>query len=169
MDEGKPGRLRIAMAILLVLVIIAGGIYAWVRYTPEEPVEISLSADEEWQGSIYIGGEVNLPGFYPYTDDDSIGTLIQIAGGTTDSANLSGLVLNVPSVVEEQTAQKININRAEAWLLETLPGIGEVLAQRIVEYRLQNGPFHNIRELLEVEGIGAATLEKFEHMVTVAD
>ena len=58
--------------------------------------------------------------------------------------------------------QKVDINRAPAWLLEALPGIGEVRAQDIINYREQNGPFRTIYELLEVKGIGPATFEQVE-------
>ena len=63
----------------------------------------------------------------------------------------------------------ININRAETWLLEALTGIGPTLAQRIVDYREQNGPFRNTSELTEVEGIGTAIYERIKHRITVAD
>ncbi|MCK4388321.1 MAG: helix-hairpin-helix domain-containing protein, partial [Dehalococcoidia bacterium] len=58
---------------------------------------------------------------------------------------------------------------AEPWLLETLPGIGEVLAQRIVDYRSENGPFKRIEDLLKVSGIGEATFEKIKDYITVSD
>jgi len=50
-----------------------------------------------------------------------------------------------------------------------LPGIGEVRAQAIIDYRRQNGPFHNISELTKVEGIGTATYEQIKQLITVAD
>jgi len=55
------------------------------------------------------------------------------------------------------------------WLLEVLPGIGEVLAQRIADYRSKNGPFKRIEDLLKVSGIGPATLEKIKDYITVSD
>ncbi len=85
------------------------------------------------------------------------------------NANLSGLRLYIPSMGEEQEPQKIDINRAEVWLLKALPGIGETLAQRIVDYRQKNGPFRNTAELLKVAGIDSATYEKTKHLITVAD
>ena len=48
----------------------------------------------------------------------------------------------------------IDINSADAPLLSTLPGIGETLAERIVEYREQNGPFASVDQLADVPGIG---------------
>ena len=52
-------------------------------------------------------------------------------------------------------------------LLKTLPGIGEVLAQRIVDYREAHGPFRSVEELIAVEGIGEGKLEKLRELVTV--
>jgi len=153
-----------------VVIIVIGGIVAWLRYSPGEPLEISIPQSQDWQGNIYIGGGVTNPGIYPFTTSDSIGELIQAAGGTISNDDLGGLELYIPEEEEEeQEVQKININRAEVWLLEALPGIGETLAQRIVDYRQQNGPFHSIEELLKVEGIGGTRYEQIKDLITVAD
>lgn len=56
--------------------------------------------------------------------------------------------------------ESININTASAAELERIPGIGPVLSQRIVEYRLQNGDFTSLRELVNVKGIGENSLAK---------
>ena len=164
----KLNRFWMLTAILLVAIIVIGGRLAWSRYSPDQPIEI-LPPAQEWQGRIYIGGNVTNPGFYPLTSGDSIEALIQAAGGTTGSANLSRLELYILEMGEEQEPQKIEINRAEVWLLRALPGIGETLAQRIVDYRQQNGPFRNTDELLKVEGIGATIYEQIKHLITVAD
>jgi competence protein ComEA len=121
------------------------------------------------QGEIYIGGAVNNPGFYPLNAEDRIEDIIQAAGGTTSSADLSRLKLHVPELGETYPPQKIDINRAEAWLLMALPGIGEVRAKAIVEYRRQNGSFPHINELIKVEGIGTTTYERVKHLIAVAD
>lgn len=120
------------------------------------------------EGEIYIGGAVGSPGAYPLRAGDSIEALVQAAGGTTSSANLSGLKLYIPRE-GEQEPQKVDINRAEVWLLEALPGIGETRARAIIAYRERNGPFRNINELTRVEGIGVATCEQIKHLITVAD
>ena len=61
----------------------------------------------------------------------------------------------------------IDLNQADAQTLETLPGIGEVLAQRIVEYRTANGPFQSVEELLQVSGIGESKLAAIRDAITV--
>jgi len=158
------------LIILLVAAIAVGGIVAWSRYSGSQPIEIPLSKphSQEQLNEIYVGGAVNNPGFYPLKTGDTVEALLQAAGGTINSADLSGLKLYI-SEGEEEEPQKINLNRAEVWLLQALPGIGETKAKAIVDYRQQNGPFQNINELTKVEGIGAATYEQIKHLITVAD
>ena len=112
--------------ILLVAIITIGGIIAWSEYSQSQPIEISLPPHPELQGEIYISGAVNNPGLYPLNSGDSLENIIQAAGGTTSSADSSRLKLHVPESGEIYSPQKIDINRAEAWLLEALPGIDGV-------------------------------------------
>lgn len=63
----------------------------------------------------------------------------------------------------------LDLNRATVQELTTLPGIGEVLAQRIVDYREAHGPFRSVEELIAVEGIGEGKLEKLRELVTVEE
>lgn len=158
-----------ALSIILAAVIVTGGIIAWQKYRPPHPIEISLPPSQEFQGDIYLGGAVSNPGFYPLKSGDSLEALVQAAGGTTNNADLTQLKLYIPSVGEKEEPQKININRAEAWLLIALPGIGESRAQAITDYRQQNGGFGNITEITKVEGIGQATYEQIKDLITVAD
>jgi len=61
----------------------------------------------------------------------------------------------------------VNINTASATELETLSGVGEVIAAAIVDYRTQNGPFTSVDQLEDVSGIGPATMEEIRDSVTV--
>ena len=140
MATSKLNRFWTLTVIFLIAIIIIGGIVIWSRYSPSRPVKISLPQGEEWQGAIYIEGAVNAPGGYPFTARDTLETLIQIAGGTTSSANLSGLKLYVPAAREAEP-QKIDINRAEVWLLKALPEIGEVLASALLTIASRTGHF----------------------------
>ncbi len=156
-------------SLILVVIIAVSGTLAWSRYNSSRPLEISLPPSQELVGEIHIGGAVHNPGFYPLTAGDSLADLVQAAGGATSNADLSRLKLYIPGAGEEPEPQKIDINRAEAWLLEALPGIGETRAGAIVNYRQQNGPFQNINELIKVEGIGTTIYEQIKEFVTVAD
>ena len=62
---------------------------------------------------------------------------------------------------------QINLNTATAEQLETLPGIGPDLAQRILDYRTDNGPFEHVDGLLHVKGIGEGKLAKLRDQITV--
>ena len=65
--------------------------------------------------------------------------------------------------------EMVNINTADATMLEMLPGIGATKAAAIVAYRDENGPFATVEALGMVKGIGETTLEKLKDKITVGD
>ncbi len=166
----RADRFYLFVTVFLVIAAIAGGVTLAVQHNRNQPVEIILSQTEppELSGEVYIGGAVANPGIYPLKEGDTLQTLLSNAGIEPD-ADLSHIELYIPREGEEQSPQKIDINRAEPWLLEALPGIGEVLAQRIADYRSENGPFRTIEDLLKVSGIGPATFENIKDYLTVSD
>ncbi len=64
-------------------------------------------------------------------------------------------------------AEKINVNTATSEQLQELPGIGAVVAQRIIDYRTQKGPFASAEDLQQVKGIGPETLAKIRNQIAV--
>ena len=166
----RADRFYIFLTLFLLITAMAGGIMLAVQHSRSQPVEIVISQTEPpvQIGEVYIGGTVANPGIYSIMEGDTLQALLSDAGIDPD-ADLSGIQIYVPRESEEQPSQKIDINRAEPWLLEALPGIGEVIAQRIVDYRTENGPFRTIEDLLKVSGIGQATFEKIKYYITVSD
>jgi competence protein ComEA len=166
----RADRVYLFITIFLLVAAIAGGVMLGLQRRQNQPVEIVLSQTEppELSGGLYIDGAVANPGIYPWQEGDTLQTLLMDAG-IESHADLSHIEIYVPQAGEIASIQKIDINRAEPWLLEALPGIGEVLAQRIVDYRSENGPFRTIEDLLKVSGIGSATLENIRDFITVSE
>ncbi len=169
MATSKLNKYWVLGIILLVAIIAAGSTVIWLRYRGSQPIEISIPPGQELQGEVYIEGAVNSPGFYPLKAEDTIKDIIQAAGGISNAADFNQLKLYIPEIEEKYQPQKVDINRAEVWLLKALPGIGNTLAQRIVDHRNQNGAFRNIYELIKVEGIGPATYDEIKDLIIVAD
>ena len=95
---------------------------------------------------------------------------VNLAAGLEDGQQVYVPVLSEaapPRSDPGSSAEQISVNTAAAPELERLPGIGPVLAQRIVEYREQHGPFQRLEDLLEVEGIGPSKLENLQEYVRV--
>jgi len=167
---GRADRFYLSVTVFLVIAVVVGGVMLATKHSKTRPVEIVLSQTEPPQqsGELYIGGAVTSPGIYSLNEGDTLQTLLSDAGIEPD-ADLSHIEIHVPREGEASLPQKIDINRAEPWLLEALPGIGETRAQDIVDYRNENGPFKRIEDLLQVKGIGEGTFEQIKDYITVSD
>ena len=157
------------LILFLVIVIVVSGLVIWSKYAPGQPVEIELSPRPQTEGDVYISGAIIRPGIYPLREDDTLQDILQAAGGVSKDANPNRIDIHVPVAGEQNQPQKVNINRADAWLLEALPEIGKTRAQTIVDYREKNGPFKSIDDLTRVDDISEGTLEKIRHLITVTD
>lgn len=93
------------------------------------------------------------------------------SGGSTAAAAAAPTagfrVLSGEPATATPSGDRVNINTASAEVLATLPGIGPTTAQRIVDYRTENGPFARIEDLMNVAGIGPATFDNISTLITV--
>ncbi|MCI4445044.1 MAG: helix-hairpin-helix domain-containing protein [Candidatus Aminicenantes bacterium] len=81
----------------------------------------------------------------------------------------SGISLAQNQTQNKATATKININTATAAELQSLPRIGPKVAQRIIDYRTQNGPFKKTEDLMKVRGIGEKIFNQIKDLITVGE
>ena len=185
--------LQVIIGIFIGL-IAAGLLYLTMRAPAGKPVELLPSPTPE-PIVVYVTGAVRRPGVYKIPPDSRLVEAIQQAGGFLEGADLTqvnlagkvedGAQIVIPGATGVPTPQLViggngilvtptppagklvNINTADAALLEQLPGIGPTLAQKIVDYRTANGPFTRIEDLLKVPGIGQSTLDEFRGLVTI--
>lgn len=99
------------------------------------------------------------------------GRLSALRGGAVLRAENGGVpdlpALSAAAAPARAPAGTLDLNTATAAQLDELPGIGATLADRIVAYRTQNGPFRSTEELLAVEGIGRGILAQLDGLITV--
>jgi competence protein ComEA len=122
-----------------------------------------------------VAGAVASPGVMELPAGARVRDAIEAAGGFLDGAERSSVNLARPLVDGEQVyvpvagedrAGPVNVNAADAAALETLPGIGPVLAERIVADRAANGPFVSIEDLDRVSGIGPSLVARLAGLAT---
>lgn len=178
--KGKGGIVMIKKLMLLVLTIVLS---TMVSSCKEEVSFVSGGAIIESQSDYYIidiKGAVLFPGVYSVESSALLIDVINLAGGLLENADSSNInlampVINnqmiiIPSKVSEVTKEEddlININTSSVSELTILPGIGDVKAQNIVDYRNQNGKFTSIEQLKNVSGISETLYNKIKTMVTL--
>jgi len=182
--------------ICIVLAGVATARVCLVRGDKGKTIEIPLNNPREItvereraksQGKIIVqvAGEVRRKGVFELKAGSRVKDAIELAGAT-EAAALEALNMAAPLVDGERilvprrgaTSQKgrlsgaprggayVNINTASQEQLESIPGIGPVLAGRIIEFRVKQ-KFGNVDELLQIKGIGPVTLEKIRGYVSV--
>lgn len=170
----------VAMGALVIAV--GAGLWFGRGDTASPPPTVDLepvaAADDE-SIVVHVSGWVRRPGLVTLEQGARVADAVAAAGGAVEGASLGSLNLATPLVDGQQVMVpgpggagaveaddgKIRINHASATELEQLPGVGPVLAQRIVDYRESNGPFDEVEDLLDVAGIGETKLASLrEHI-----
>lgn len=169
MPSDKLNKLWLLAVFILITIILTNSLFIWLRSSHGQPVTVLPPPEPGFSGEIYIDGAVGRPGIYPLNTGESLESLIRACGGAVDNADLSAMRLYIPQRGESPRPQKIDINRADAWLLQALPGIGEVRAQAIIDYRLQFGPFKHIEDLANIPGISNSVFEKIKDYITIRE
>ena len=168
-------RYRAFVIVLLIALILIGGAVLLYRQTSSPSSAEIIIFPPSPEICVYVEGEVVNPGTYTLETGDHVAEAVEAAGGFTVDADQGSVNLAATLRDGEQIhiyklgdiPQKININTAEAWLLESLPGIGETLAQRIINYRTTNGGFQQNEDLQKVDGIGPAVFDKVKDKIAV--
>jgi competence protein ComEA len=184
-DPGRRG-LR-ALAVVAAVVTIGAGAFVWWTRPQSEPVSpaplASVPAPVEVPGAavivVAVTGKVKQPGLVRLPVGSRIADAIAAAGGIVPGADLTGLNLarkvvdgelvtvGVPTAAGPATGGKVNLNTATVAQLDALPGVGPVLAQRILDWRDRRGGFRSVTDLRQVEGIGDAKFDQLKDLVTV--
>jgi competence protein ComEA len=135
--------------------------------------------------SVQVSGAVVSPGVYDLDPDARLEDAILAAGGASNEADLAALNLarrlkdgediEIPAirptpgpgtVVADGGEVRVDVNTASAEELDSLPGIGPALADAIIEYRSDNGPFGSVDELARVPGISARMVDAMRDLLT---
>lgn len=178
---------RTAVAVVLAMVAVSVGGLAG-RYTDGAPAGtppiVATTGEpgpEKTTVQVHVSGMVVSPGVVDVAPDAIVAEAIEAAGGLRSEAVVDQINLAAPVTAGDQIVVpgpdgpasgegdvgdgNLSLNRATAGELETLPGVGPVLAERIVSFRDDNGGYDAVEDLLEVPGIGEAKLAAIRDLV----
>lgn len=159
----------------------------------EDEVGEVVSTEEKREIMVHITGQVKNPGVARLIEGERLIDGINKLGGTLEEADLDRINLakkvmdeekiyipkkgeKIPQENQTQTTNssqeeilddKININTADQQLLKTLPGIGDVLSNNIIEYRMDNSGFRSIEEIKEVNRIGEKIFDQIKDKIKI--
>lgn len=183
--------------IVLIFLTLGFGIWNLNNKQPAKPVPIKTESIQKKPDlpkksaekilMIDIQGAVKSPGVYRLKEGAITQEVIKLAGGITEDADIKQvnqaqkvtdqmqiIVPRIGDTSENKTENKgpesknpVNINSAKVEDFQAVTGIGPKKAQKIIEFREQNGNFKNLKDLTKVSGIGDKTLESLKDQLTV--
>ena len=162
----------------IALAVLFAGVMLFHDTEEAVPLDAGVRPAEEQQITVYVSGAVAKPGVVAMKKTERVEQAIAVCGGPLPQADISGVNLAQPlkdgmqirvperadaggsAAYMAYTDGKIHINTADEKKLDELPGVGPLMAKRIVEYRNEHGPFASVDDLAKVRGIGAEKLAK---------
>jgi competence protein ComEA len=188
MPQISRGRALAYVAALLVVLVVGGRLaFTDAEGQPEHPAVVAMRASPAPAKKliVHVVGGVRRPGLYRLDDGSRVDDAIRIAGGPKPKAALELINLAAPVADGEQVVvplkgkagtvataevpgappEPMHLNSATLEELDTLPGIGPVTAQKILDYRTEHGAFSSVDELDSVPGIGPARLAELKDLV----
>ena len=175
-----------ALAVFAVGVAVLAGVLAWRARPQVEPVAPAASMPPSSSTPtgyvvVAVSGKVRRPGLVRLPAGSRVADAIEGAGGALAGTDMSQI--NLAKKVSDgeliavgvaagpgasgTSGGPVNLNTATLEQLQTLPGVGPVLAQRILDYRDQHGGFATVADLQKVTGIGASKYNDLKNRVTV--
>lgn len=171
------------IAVAAIVSILAGaGLGASSRAPRSQAPQLQATTTAaEAVIDVHVAGWVRSPGVVQLPEGSIVADAVGAAGGLRPGAISHSLNLAAPLRAGDQVYVSgpegeshspvddgvIAVNRATASDLEELPGVGPVLAERIVAYREANGPFQQVEDLLDIPGIGESKLASMRDMVRI--
>jgi competence ComEA-like helix-hairpin-helix protein len=155
------------------------------RYYPGEEEKIEAMARSEIPERLWPGVEARLMGevesvsagdvargevrdrALDTVESDGISGSSVREGGRMEGDRMLGSSVREGGRMEGDRGEVVNINTGGVGELEKLPGIGKALAERIIAYREENGPFKSIEDIVKVRGIGQVRFESFKHLLEI--
>ena len=173
-----------ALAVFAVGVAVLAGVLAWRARPQVEPVAPAASMPPSSSTPtgyvvVAVSGKVHRPGLVRLPAGSRVADAIEAAGGALAGTDLSQvnlakkvadgelIAVGVAAGQGPSAGGPVNLNTATLEQLQTLPGVGPVLAQRILDYRDQHGGFATVADLQKVTGIGASKYNDLKNRVTV--
>jgi competence protein ComEA len=175
----------LAAAVLLAALVVAGRYLAGAGTSAPPQQAAALVREQPAERPallVHVVGAVREPGLYRLREGSRVADAVERAGGATPKADLALVNLAAPVADGTQVlvparsrspaggdgsaeAGPVHLNTATVEELDTLPGVGPVTAQKIVDFRQENGAFASVDELDAVPGIGPARLEELRKLV----
>lgn len=188
MPQISRGRALAYLAALLVALVVAGRLaFRDADSESAHPAVVAMRASPvpEKKLLVHVVGGVRRPGLYRLDDGSRVDDAIRMAGGPKPKAALELINLAAPVADGQQVIvplkgkagsvgtaeipgaapQPVHLNSATLEELDTLPGVGPVTAQKILDYRTEHGAFSSVDELDSVPGIGPARLAELRKLV----